>query len=98
MDRKFDEEKVSYEEEQARIHAASTNMFNVMMEDSDPRFQNSQFLHFLKRIKQGDLVINGKTLTEVKPDLESKWKEDELLIDAQHVTMDSTFDKEKQKV
>jgi len=25
-------------------------MLEVMMSDPDPRFQNSQFLHFLKRI------------------------------------------------
>jgi len=42
-----------------------------MMNDADPRFQNSQFLHFLKRIQKGDLVIEGKELKEIKPDTES---------------------------
>jgi len=30
------------------------------MNDPDPRFQNSKFLHFLKRIQKGELVIHGK--------------------------------------
>lgn len=38
------------------------------MNDPDPRFQNSQFINFLKRIKKGELVIHGKEITEVKPD------------------------------
>lgn len=41
------------------------------MSDPDPRFQNSQFLHFLKRIQKGDLVIEGKELKEVNPDTEN---------------------------
>jgi hypothetical protein len=43
-------------------------MLSVMMNDTDPIFQNSQFLHFLKRIQKGELVIHGKEITEVKPD------------------------------
>lgn len=39
------------------------------MNDPDPRFQNSQFIHFLNRIKNGEVVIHGKEITEVKPDL-----------------------------
>lgn len=35
-------------------------MLGVMMNDPDPRFQNSQFFNFLRRIKQGELVIHGK--------------------------------------
>jgi hypothetical protein len=33
-------------------------MLNAMMEDEDPRFKNSQFLHFLKRVNNGELVVN----------------------------------------
>jgi hypothetical protein len=40
-----------------------------MMNDPDPRFQNSKFIHFLKRIKTGEVVIHGKEIKEVKPDL-----------------------------
>lgn len=32
-------------------------MLNAMMDDPDPRFKNSKFLHFLKQINAGDLVI-----------------------------------------
>lgn len=53
MENKFDESKVEFEEEQARIKAATSNMLNTMMEDEDPRFKNSQFLHFIKRINDG---------------------------------------------
>jgi hypothetical protein len=54
---------VSEDEEQMRIKNATSSMLNVMMEDEDPRFKNSQFLHFLKRINQGDLVIKGQEIT-----------------------------------
>ena len=46
------------------------------MNDPDPRFQNSQFLHFLKRIQKGEVVIEGKEIKEVKPDtqtMENAW-------------------------
>ena len=39
---------------------SSESMLEVMMNDPDPRFQNSQFLGFLKRIQKGDVVIEGK--------------------------------------
>jgi len=39
---------------------SSESMLDVMMNDPDPRFQNSQFLHFLKRIQKGEIVIEGK--------------------------------------
>ena len=35
-------------------------MLEVMMNDPDPRFQNSEFLHFLKRIQNKELIIEGK--------------------------------------
>lgn len=49
-------------------------MLEVMMNDPDPRFQNSQFLHFLKRIQKGEIVIEGKEIKEVQPDNESMEK------------------------
>jgi hypothetical protein len=60
MDVGFDQAKLSYEQEQANILNSSSSMLDVMMNDPDPRFQNSQFLHFLKRIQKGELVIEGK--------------------------------------
>ena len=57
MDNTFTEAKVSYEEEQKNIMNSSESMLEVMMNDPDPRFQNSQFLHFLKRIQKGEVVI-----------------------------------------
>lgn len=69
MEEKFQESEVSFEEEQSRIKAATSNMLNVMMEDEDPRFKNSQFLNFIKRVNTGDLLIKGQELVEVKPDL-----------------------------
>jgi hypothetical protein len=35
-------------------------MLNLMMDDPDPRFKNSKFLHFLKQINSGDLIIKDK--------------------------------------
>jgi hypothetical protein len=37
---------------------SSESMLSVMMSDPDPRFKNSKFLHFLKRIQNGELVIH----------------------------------------
>ena len=36
---------------------SSSSMLNVMMNDPDPRFQNSQFLNFLKRIQNKEVII-----------------------------------------
>ena len=57
MEEGFNEAKISKEEEQQNILNSSDSMLEVMMNDPDPRFQNSQFLHFLKRIKEGEVVI-----------------------------------------
>jgi peroxin-5 len=45
--------KVSFEEEQKSILNSSSSMLDVMMNDPDPRFQNSEFLGFLKKIQNG---------------------------------------------
>ena len=60
MENAFEAAKLSKEEEQNKILNSSESMLEVMMNDPDPRFQNSQFLHFLKRIQKGDVVIEGK--------------------------------------
>ena len=60
MEKGFAEAKLSKEEEQKNILDSSSSMLEVMMNDPDPRFKNSQFLHFLKRIQKGDVVIEGK--------------------------------------
>ena len=60
MGENYNKAKVSVEEEQKNIMNSSGSMLEVMMNDPDPRFQNSQFLHFLKRIQKGDVVIEGK--------------------------------------
>lgn len=62
MNGNFDKAKLSVEEEQKNIMNSSGSMLEVMMNDPDPRFQNSQFLHFLKRIQKGDVVIEGKQM------------------------------------
>ena len=68
MEKGFQDAKISKEEEQKNILNSSQSMLEVMMNDPDPRFQNSQFLHFLKRIQKGEVVIQGKDIKEVKPD------------------------------
>ena len=57
---------------------SSSSMLDVMMNDPDPRFQNSQFLHFLKRIQDKEIIIEGKEMREVKPDtklMEKNWEQ-----------------------
>ena len=62
MENGFEEAKITKEQEQKNIHDSSESMLEVMMNDPDPRFQNSQFLHFLKRINKGEVVIEGKEI------------------------------------
>ena len=55
---------------------SSSSMLDVMMNDPDPRFQNSQFLQFLKRIQHKEIIIEGKKMREIKPDtklMEKNW-------------------------
>ena len=75
-------------------------MLEVMMNDPDPRFKNSQFLHFLKRIQEGEVVIYGKEIKEVKPDMkamEGAWNEAELIHQSNLANMDPTFQAAKLK-
>lgn len=57
MEKGFEQATITKEQEQKNIHDSSESMLQVMMNDPDPRFQNSQFLHFLKRINKGEVVI-----------------------------------------
>lgn len=79
MNKAHEHAVVSKEEEQASIMNSSGSMLEVMMNDPDPRFQNSQFLHFLKRIQNKEIIIEGKEIHEVKPDngqtMEDAWKQ-----------------------
>lgn len=73
-------------------------MLNVMMNDPDPRFQNSQFLHFLKRIQNGELVIEGKELKETKPDevlMEKSWDMAEKIQQSNMAMMDKSIQEAK---
>lgn len=53
MEDAFKSAEITYDQEQQNILNSSDSMLNVMMSDPDPRFQNSKFIHFLKRIKNG---------------------------------------------
>lgn len=100
MENGFQEAKVSREEEQNNILNSSSSMLEVMMNDPDPRFQNSQFLHFLKRIQKGEVVIEGKEIREVQPDnegMEKAWNEAELIHQSNLANLDPTFQEAKQK-
>lgn len=75
-------------------------MLEVMMNDPDPRFQNSQFLHFLKRIQKGELVIEGKEIRQTKPDIEAMdkaWNEAQLIHQSNMASLDPAFIAAKQK-
>ena len=94
MEKGFEEATISKEEEQKNIMNSSESMLEVMMNDPDPRFQNSQFLHFLKRINKGEVVIEGKEIKEVKPDnqaMESAWNEAELIHQSNLANLDPSF-------
>lgn len=62
MEDAFKSAELTYDQEQNNILNSSSSMLDVMMNDPDPRFQNSQFLNFLKRIQKGDVVITGKQI------------------------------------
>lgn len=100
MEKGFEEAKLSKEEEQKNIMNSSESMLEVMMNDPDPRFQNSQFLGFLKRIQKGDVVIEGKEIKEVKPDtaaMENAWNEAELIHQSNLANLDPAFQEAKAK-
>jgi len=60
MEEGFNQAEVSKKDEQASIQNSTDQMLDVMLNDSDPRFQNSQFLGFLKRIRNKEVIIEGK--------------------------------------
>lgn len=100
MDAAFDAAKLSYEEEQANILNSSNSMLEVMMSDPDPRFQNSQFLHFLKRIQQGEVVIEGKEIRETQPDtvaMDKAWNEAELIHQSNLANLDPALQAAKEQ-
>lgn len=100
MENAFEAAKISQEEEQNNILNSSESMLEVMMNDPDPRFQNSQFLHFLKRIQKGDVVIEGKEIKEVKPDtetMEAAWNEAELIHQSNLANLDPALQEAKAK-
>ncbi len=100
MEQGFAEAKLTYEEEQKNIHDSSSSMLETMMNDPDPRFQNSQFLHFLKRINKGEIKIEGKEIREVQPDLEAMdkaWSEAELVHQSNLANLDPAFQEAKLK-
>jgi len=48
--------------EQEAMKEMSANMMETMLQDPDPKFQNSQFLQFLGKIKSGEFTIKDKQL------------------------------------
>lgn len=100
MEGAFEEARFGKEEEQRNILDSSSSMLEVMMNDPDPRFKNSQFLHFLKRIQEGEVVIEGKEIKELKPDthsMEQAWNEAELIQQSNAANLDPTFQQAKMK-
>ena len=65
MEEAFQKE-LKTEDEQTRIKNAASSMLDAMMDDPDPRFKNSQFLHFLKKINAGDVAIENNELVHKK--------------------------------
>ena len=64
------------------------------MNDPDPRFQNSQFLSFLKRIQKGEIVIEGKEIRQTKPDteaMEKAWSSAEAIHRSNLANLDPAF-------
>ena len=49
-------------DEQVELQKAATDMIGTMMNDPDPRFQNSKFLAFLDKLKTVELKIEGNNL------------------------------------
>jgi peroxin-5 len=100
MEQGFSEAKLTYEDEQKNIMDSSSSMLETMMNDPDPRFQNSQFLHFLKRINKGEIKIEGKEIKEVQPDLQAMdkaWSEAELVHQSNLANLDPAFQDAKLK-
>lgn len=60
--------QVEDDEAQRVIQEKSAEMFNLMMEDDDPRFKESKFLGFLSKVMKGELKITDDQIVEVKPE------------------------------
>jgi peroxin-5 len=66
------------------VKEAASDMMQMMANDPDPKFQNSKFLSFLKKINDGNLTIVNKQLLDkdgasvevpaLEADLENAWK------------------------
>ena len=100
MEEKFEDATAIHENEQKSILDSSSSMLQVMMNDPDPRFQNSQFLNFLGRIQKGEVVIEGKELRETKPDtdaMEKAWGEAEQVYQSNLASLDPALQEAKAK-
>jgi peroxin-5 len=64
MNKQHEEISISKEDEQRSIMNSTNQMLDLMLNDTDPRFQNSQFLQFLKQIRNKEIVIEGKEIRE----------------------------------
>lgn len=53
------------------IKEVSGNMIELMSQDPDPKFQNSQFLQFLAKLKSGEYAIKDKQLI-VNPEIQTQ--------------------------
>lgn len=57
-------EQVEQAEPQEDHHAANSELIELMMSDPDPRFQQSEFLSFLKKVQTGEYEIRDNQLIE----------------------------------
>jgi hypothetical protein len=55
-------------DEQTAIKSAADDMIETMEANEDPRFKNSNFLVFLKKLKTGELKIEGSQLIQQNPE------------------------------
>ena len=100
MEKGYKEAEVTKEQQQQNIQNSTASMLDVMMNDPDPRFKNSEFLHFLRRIENQEIIIEGKTIREVKPDekmMENAWTEAEKMQSQNMEKMETGFKQAEMK-
>lgn len=62
------QEQKPVDEEQV-VKDAATDMIAVMQADQDPKFQNSKFLQFLKKLESGEYKIENNQLLKKNPEV-----------------------------
>ena len=64
----FEQAQTEEQRKDAEGQHATGELINMMMNDPDPKFQNSKFLDFLKRVKTGEVELKEDNTMVLHPE------------------------------